>query len=66
MLAAGCGFSTQAGLRTEDFAALVQSLTALVALRKLDMHCESLFGLSFKAHAWFVKRGVIALAFRSH
>ena len=49
MLAAGCGLSAQCGLvKTEDFAALVQSLTALTALRKLDMHCESLFGLSFK------------------
>ena len=65
MLAAGCGLSALCGLvKTEDFAALVQSLTALTALRKLDMHCESLFGLSFKAHAWGVKRGVIA--FRSH
>jgi hypothetical protein len=64
MLAAGCGLSAQSGLRTEDFAALVQSLTALTALRKLDMHCESLFGLSLKAHVWGVKRGVIA--FRSH
>ena len=64
MLAAECSIGEQCGIRTEDFAALVQSLTALTALRKLDMHCESLFGLSLKAHVWGVKRGVIA--FRSH
>jgi hypothetical protein len=41
MLPAECSVCEYCGIRTEDFAALVQSLTALTALRKLDMSCES-------------------------